>query len=72
MEQMQTVLNQLVETGIAVDKVADAVVAAIREPRFYVLTHPEMKPAIEHRLKQILGEQQPGIDPLFRSLFGKR
>ena len=51
--------------------VADQVLHAIREPRFYVLTHPQMKPAIEHRMKQILDEQQPGIDPLFRQLFGK-
>jgi len=46
-------------------------VNAIREPRFYVLTHPEMKPAIEHRLRDILEERQPGIDPLFRQLGSK-
>ena len=71
MKQFQVVLNQLVDSGISVDIVADQVLHAIREPRFYVLTHPQMKPAIEHRMKQILDEQQPGIDPLFRQLFGK-
>jgi hypothetical protein len=30
-----------------------------------------MKPAIEHRMTQILGEQQPGIDPMFRQMFGR-
>ncbi len=65
-----TVLSQMVDAGIPAERVADAIVAAIREPRFYVLTHPEMKPQIEYRMKQILEERAPGIDPLFRSLFG--
>ena len=63
-------LDQLVASGIAASDVADAIVAAIRAPKFYVLTHAEMKPQIEHRMRQILDEKQPGIDPLFRSLFG--
>lgn len=70
MQKFQTVLNQLVEAGVPAEKIAEEAVRAIREPRFYVLTHPEMKPAIEHRMKQILDEQQPGIDPMFRQLFG--
>ncbi len=72
MQQFQQLLNALVDSGISVDKVVDAVLDAIRAPRFYVLTHPEMKPAIEHRMTQILNEQQPGIDPLFRAKFEKR
>ena len=64
------VLDQLVETGIPAGRVAQDVVRAIKERKFYVITHPEMKPAIEHRMRQILDETQPGIDPLFRSLFG--
>jgi NAD(P)-dependent dehydrogenase (short-subunit alcohol dehydrogenase family) len=63
------VLDQLVAAGIPADKVADDVVRAIRESRFYILTHPEMKPQVEHRMRQILDEKQPGIDPLFRQLF---
>jgi NAD(P)-dependent dehydrogenase (short-subunit alcohol dehydrogenase family) len=64
------VLDQLVQSGQSPDTIADAVLRAIREPRFYILTHPEMKPAIEHRMRQILGEEQPGIDPMFRAFFG--
>ena len=64
-----TVLDQLVNAGIPAEKVADDVVRAIREARFYILTHPEMKPQIEHRMRQILDEKQPGIDPMFRQLF---
>jgi NAD(P)-dependent dehydrogenase (short-subunit alcohol dehydrogenase family) len=72
MKKFQAVLNQMVEGGVPVETVADAAVRAIQEARFYVLTHAEMKPAIEHRMKQILAEQQPGIDPMFRQLFGKK
>jgi len=63
-------LHQLVAAGQAPERVADVIVAAIREPRFYVLTHPEMKPQIEHRMRQILDEKPPGMDPLIRQLFG--
>jgi len=69
-QQFAGVLQQLVQSGQSPDKIADDVVRAIQEPRFYILTHPEMKPAIEHRMRQILDEQPPGIDPMFRSLFG--
>lgn len=60
---------QLVANGIAPEVVADAIARAVVESRFYVLTHVEMKRQIEHRMRQILEERQPGIDPLTRSLF---
>jgi hypothetical protein len=34
--------------------IAEAVVQAVREERFYVLPHPELKPMIEARLREIL------------------
>jgi NAD(P)-dependent dehydrogenase (short-subunit alcohol dehydrogenase family) len=64
------VLDQLVAAGQPAEKIAEEVVSAVKESRFYILTHPEMKPQIEHRMRQILDEKQPGIDPLFRQLFG--
>ena len=71
-DNLGSVFRTLVESGKPVDEVADAVVTAIRDRRFYILTHPEMKPAIEHRLRDILEERPPGIDPLFRSLLGAK
>jgi NAD(P)-dependent dehydrogenase (short-subunit alcohol dehydrogenase family) len=68
-EKFAAMLGQLVDSGITAEQVAEQIVAAIREPKFYVLTHKEMMPAVEHRMRQILGEQQPGIDPLFRKAF---
>jgi short-subunit dehydrogenase len=69
-QKFAKVLQQLVESGVSADKIADEVLRAIREQKFYILTHPEMKPAVEHRMRQILDEQPPGIDPLFRAFFG--
>ncbi len=64
-------MTQLVEAGKPPEEIADLVVRAIRERRFYILSHPEMKPAIEHRFHDIMEERAPGIDPLFRQLLGK-
>lgn len=66
-QKLAATLKVLVDSGIPAEAVADQVVAAIRARTFYVLTHPEMKPAIEHRMRQILDGEQPGIDPLFRA-----
>jgi NAD(P)-dependent dehydrogenase (short-subunit alcohol dehydrogenase family) len=45
------------------DDVAKAVVAAVKENRFYVLTHPRIKGAIQARMEDILEERAPR-DPL--------
>ena len=46
------------------------ILQSIKGDKFYILTHPEMKPAIEHRMRQILDEKTPGIDPMMRALLG--
>jgi NAD(P)-dependent dehydrogenase (short-subunit alcohol dehydrogenase family) len=69
-QKFAAVLHQLVESGKPVEQIADAIVDAVRGRRFYILTHSEMKPAVEHRMRQILEEQTPGIDPMFRAFFG--
>ena len=69
-EKFRGVLQMLVSSGQPAAKIGDDVVRAIKEEKFYILTHPEMKPAIEHRMNQILGEQSPGIDPMMRALLG--
>jgi NAD(P)-dependent dehydrogenase (short-subunit alcohol dehydrogenase family) len=45
------------------DDVARAVVAAVKEERFYILTHPAIKSAIRARLEDVLEERTPR-DPL--------
>jgi NAD(P)-dependent dehydrogenase (short-subunit alcohol dehydrogenase family) len=43
MQQFQTVLAQLVDSGVSADTIAATTIEAVREARFYVLTHPELR-----------------------------
>ncbi|HUU72241.1 MAG TPA: SDR family oxidoreductase [Burkholderiales bacterium] len=53
-------LRHAVESGkISAEQVADAVLDAVRERRFYILTHQRIKPAIETRMQDILQERLP-------------
>jgi len=57
-------LRQAVMAGkLSADDVAAAVLDAVRDERFYVLTHPRIKPAIEWRMRDILDERTP-TDPM--------
>ena len=57
-------LRKAVGSGrLTADDVASAVVAAVKEDRFYILTHPRIKGAIEARMRDILDERPPR-DPL--------
>jgi len=56
-EQM---LRKAVESGrLSADDVARAVVQAVKEERFYILTHPRIKGAIRARMEDILEERTP-------------
>lgn len=48
--------------------VGNMVLAAIRDKRFYILTHPEMNELIEKRMKSILTGENPSPSPLTESL----
>jgi NAD(P)-dependent dehydrogenase (short-subunit alcohol dehydrogenase family) len=56
----EIMLRKAVKSGkISADQVAQVVVAAIKQERFYVLTHPRIKGAIEARMEDILKENAP-------------
>ena len=48
-----------VDAGMSPQEVADHVFAAIKEERFYILTHPEATPVIEERMQNILHAHNP-------------
>ena len=39
--------------------VAQKVYEAVRDERFYILTHPKIKPSIQWRMEDILRERNP-------------
>jgi NAD(P)-dependent dehydrogenase (short-subunit alcohol dehydrogenase family) len=60
----EAMLRKAVASGkLSADEVAKAVVQAVMEERFYILTHPRIKGAIRARMEDILEERTPR-DPL--------
>lgn len=52
-------IRQVVQEGITPSQVADTVFEAIREGKFYILTHPTTKFAVQLRMEDILQDRQP-------------
>jgi NAD(P)-dependent dehydrogenase (short-subunit alcohol dehydrogenase family) len=56
----EAMLRKAVSSGkVSADQVAQAVLAAVKEERFYILTHPRIKGAIRARMEDILEERAP-------------
>ena len=49
--------------GLDPRRVGDQVLAAIRDDRFYILTHPEWNGLVEHRMRAILAGDNPTAVP---------
>ena len=47
------------ENGMPPDEVGDIVFEAIKEDRFYILTHPAIKERVESRMRDILEDRSP-------------
>jgi NAD(P)-dependent dehydrogenase (short-subunit alcohol dehydrogenase family) len=53
-------LRHAVQSGrISAEQVAEQVLEAMNEQRFYVLTHPRIKAAVQTRLEDIINERNP-------------
>jgi NAD(P)-dependent dehydrogenase (short-subunit alcohol dehydrogenase family) len=55
--------NQL-KQGLSPRAVGEQVLQAIRDERFYILTHPDWVKYVEHRMKQIVSGENPTVLPL--------
>lgn len=56
----ELMLKKAVSSGrLSAEDVARAVVAAVKDERFYILTHPRIKGAIQARMEDILAEREP-------------
>jgi NAD(P)-dependent dehydrogenase (short-subunit alcohol dehydrogenase family) len=58
-EMGRQMLDGLLKSGLPPSEVAGQVFDAIREERFYVLTHPEWAPMIQQRMEDILEGRNP-------------
>ena len=59
-------LEALLAAGIEPAEVADQVLGAVHEERFYILTHPDMRVGVEQRMHDILDGRTP-VPSLFNS-----
>ena len=57
--EMRAAIQAMVEGGITTASVADAVLDAVRNDTFYILTHPELDEAVRTRFDDILGRRRP-------------
>ena len=56
-------MRQAVQAEMPPQQVADIVFQAIRDEKFYILTHPQWKEAIRVRMEDILQERNPTLVP---------
>ena len=62
-QMIEQAVRAAVDGGIAPDDVAEQVLQAIVEERFWVLTHPKTKKAVELRMRGIVDGVAPQFDP---------
>jgi short-subunit dehydrogenase len=64
MQAMEQAFRALLATGLAPAEVAEHVLQAIREERFYILTHEETKARVRARMEDILASRNPTLQPV--------
>ena len=62
-EAIRKWVTEQCKRGFTPRAVGEQVLVAIRNERFYILTHPEYNPIIEQRMKDILGGANPTVPP---------
>ena len=60
-EGMRAVMQELVRQGISTELVADAVIDAVKNDRFWILTHEETKPGILMKADDIVNGVNPAL-----------
>jgi NAD(P)-dependent dehydrogenase (short-subunit alcohol dehydrogenase family) len=59
-KKKELMMRKAVTSGrLSAEDIANAVVAAVKDDRFYILTHPRIKGAIQARMEDILQERPP-------------
>jgi short-subunit dehydrogenase len=64
MQAMEQAFRALLSTGLPPEQVAGAVVDAIRDERFYIITHEDTKARVSARLDDMTSGRNPTLQPL--------
>ena len=62
--EFQGVVRSLVAAGIEPTDVAEKVLSAVRNNRFYIITHDDTHAMVETRMRDILEERNPSGAPI--------
>ena len=57
--EFRAMIQTMVEQGVPAEGIADSVIEAVKQGRFWILTHPEYEPAIRERVNAILDGRSP-------------
>jgi NAD(P)-dependent dehydrogenase (short-subunit alcohol dehydrogenase family) len=61
---MPSKMRELIDQGTPPDRIADQVAQAILDGQFWILTHPEMDPAVRDRTGSMLARRNPELPKL--------
>ena len=64
MQAMEQAFRAMLAGGLAPDAVAAAVLDAVRDERFYVITHEETKETVRTRMEDIVAGRNPTLQPI--------
>ncbi len=64
MQAMEQAFRAMLASGLSPDAVAAAVLDAIRDERFYVITHEETRETVRVRMEDILAGRNPTLQPM--------
>jgi hypothetical protein len=64
MQAMEQAFRATLARGQPPEEIADAVVDAIKNDRFYILPHEKMADQVSNRLNDIISGQNPTLQPL--------
>jgi NAD(P)-dependent dehydrogenase (short-subunit alcohol dehydrogenase family) len=62
-QQLNAAVRKLIDAGSPPSEIAEHVVAALHDGRFYILPHPALNGMIEQRMRDILDGRYPKFDP---------
>jgi len=63
-DDMEQAFREMTKAGMPPSLLAEIVFEAIKEGKFYIYTHPEMKPLIQLRMEGIMEERNPFLPPM--------
>lgn len=63
-DPMEAAFREMIKSGMPPLELAEIVFKAIKEERFYIFPHPEMKPLIQLRMDGIMEERNPLYPPM--------